>query len=181
MDLSKQVFSDFVDSLSSCSYYMFINSKPKLCQKNYLLRFIAQMTDLSDVDDIGNLDADEIERLLLRIYQIFLTSRHFLTFVCDYQSYREYRYKVRLIVEFYKYLDYENLLEFYKSQDKLLFDDGERLLPYFYDNSVIDLDDLSALRTLKSYSNFVLLERQKFDDNIKHKKENDANEILLNL
>lgn len=181
MDLSKQVFSDLYGILSSCSYYIFIQSKPKLCQKNFFLRFIAQMTDLHEIEDVCNMDADEIERLILRIYQIFLTSRHFLTFVCDYQSYREYRYKVRLIVDFYKYFDYQNLLEFYKSQDKLLFDDGERLLPYFYDNSCIDLDDLDALRTLKSYTNFVLSEEQRFDKNIKHKKENDANEILLNL
>ena len=118
------------------------------------------------------------KNVLQSIYTLLLVSRHFLDFCCS--GIKDYNYRIQIIrkiKDFYTYLDYTRLTDWYRNQQEwfesdLLSDDD---WPFFYDN--VDTDKrLSECRVFKE---FVASYKKMFVNKIKHKKLNDANDIFL--
>lgn len=137
-----------------------------------------------------DLDSVDFSRYVQRIYTELLVSKHFLYFVCDRPTLSEQKRKLKLIEEFYSYLDYSNLTKFFENQqlfyesdlygdDDLMSDNWENsYYPYFYDNIRSDCD-LEVFKKSPCYSLYSSDVKKLFDDRIKHKKLNDANKIFF--
>lgn len=103
-------------------------------------------------------------------------SRHFLSFVCDNETYHERWRKFCMIKEFWKRYDYKMLVSMYQSQidNEKLCDDYS----FYYLNSRAGMD-YEHLNKQKFYQRFVMKTNEDFDKSIKHKKLNDMNKFLV--
>ena len=136
-----------------------------------------------------DVDSEQMEKYVTRIYHELLLSKHFLEFVCDRRTTYEINRKIKLIESFYSRLDYLRLAEFFESQNDfymsnlygesdLLKDDFDNAFyPYFYNN--IDSWNLSDYRTTFCYQLLKEDVCKRFEQRIKHKKLNDLNRIFL--
>lgn len=151
----------------------------------WLFRYFADGSDSAP-------DSDEFNKYIYRIYVELLISKHFLTYVCDtssaFPTYYEIERKYKLIVEFYKELDYLHLTDFFENQsnfyesdligDEDLMSDGwqSSIYPYFYDNVRFSWKDYKCTALVQLYNSEV---HSLFYDRIKHKVLNDQNKIFL--
>lgn len=110
-------------------------------------------------------------------------SRHFLTFVCDNDSYRERRRKLDIIKRFWQQYDYRLLIQMYQSQveNASVMSD----FSWYYVNKMpckyidhVRYVDMSLLSKERFYQEFVIESDANFEKSIKHKRQNDANLIF---
>ena len=107
------------------------------------------------------------EQLLSDLY----LSKRFLTTCCA--NNRQPFVYIKRIVEFYKFIDYENLKEFYHLQETFFSKNDLSALPLFYNETF----DLSLLSSRSDYKSFIASSEIKLQSKIKHKKINDLNKI----
>lgn len=170
------------------SYFTYYDLTDQYYQKRIadLLEYFAEGFDLSAIQNSDG----SFNRLVTRIYRDLAISRHFLFVVCDrkgnlYPHLKEIENKLKKIDDFYSYLDYNRLTQFYEAQqlftesdfagDYDLLDVGweNSVIPFFYDNFDTNYEQLPIY---KRYRSEVL---QAFQDSTKHKKLNDINKILF--
>lgn len=126
--------------------------------------FRSEMTDDNHIRLVNKISCD------LRI------SRHFLTFVCDRDTWIEHNYKLRKIIEYWSCRDYENLKQWYQSIEEYQREYPSQPLDFFYVNK---RDDKLKITSQIIYKNFVIETEQNYENSIKHKRQNDANGILI--
>lgn len=134
-------------------------------------------------------DETLLNNFYMRVYSELLLSKHFLYFVCDVPTVYEIQRKIKLIRNFYSYIDYANLVTFFESQQMyyesdLVGDDdlsldaqGNQFCPYFYDN--VDYTR-SVYFASPAYKAFSLEASHYFNEHVKHKRLNDYNKLLFN-
>ena len=169
--------------------------------KRSLLKVIASIINLQPlhaynvVMHMCNNDDERYKTLLNQIQTLLYTSKHFIMFCCDGDcSYAGLRFAQ--IKEFYSYLDYRNLRDWYSSQNVLLEYNGLSVLPYLYDNftdalyyeneiytlpmfrELLDNVGTEKISQLNSYLDLAYKTDVDFHKKIKHKYLNDANQIL---
>lgn len=123
------------------------------------------------------------------IYRDLLVSSHFYYLLNTYSSYFDSRVGIYAgqslsrerallarIEKFYSDLDYSNLVSQLSSQEKYITDDTIDDLVLYY--SPIDYENKVAHSL--AYRRYCAVIDKRFDDSIKHKKQNDENSILLN-
>lgn len=115
-------------------------------------------------------DYDKFER---SVYVELLTSQKFIKTFCNGNA-NIISNRVRLLDEFYKYLDYENL----KNQCKIERDFSKTAdkedLKFFFHNKFI----VSELKELSSFKRFSASKKSMFHNYMKHKELNDKNLIF---
>ena len=187
LSLAKEV-ATFTYLFHTTPYAIFVQNGDILYQEQKLQELCSYFYDFEVVK--YSLDSVEFSRYVQRVYTELLVSKHFLYFVCDRPTLSERKRKLKLIEEFYSYLDYSNLTKFFENQqlfyesdlygdDDLMSDNWENsYYPYFYDNirSDCDLEIFKKSPCYRLYSSDV---KKLFDDRIKHKKLNDANKIFF--
>lgn len=109
-------------------------------------------------------------------------SRHFLTFVCDNDSYHERYRKFTLIRQFWQRYDYAQLVGMYTSQieNRHLISNYDW---YYINKTPLDSCgnvDVSQLSKELFYKRFVIKSDENFEKSIKHKIQNDANGFFIN-
>lgn len=179
MDVAKTIYSYFKGLA-----YGFIS--PKLREyDNYTVEFFRELiapdffSCLKQTYAVNSYVAEESEKNLIQsIYSVLLKSRHFLEFCCNGSTDYYLRMEIiRKIKDFYSYLDYSRLTQWYESQqlwfDSDLFSDDD--LPFFYDN----LDADKQLSECLIYQLFIAEKKRMFVDKTKHKLLNDANDIFF--
>lgn len=134
---------------------------------------------------INHYSADDYKYFLNSILSELYVSKHFLTYVCDNESYRERRSKLNLIKRFWNRYDYALLVSMYESQQS----NASSLTDFswYYVNKIPTVCsdgrmyvDVSRLSKEKFYRDFVIESDSDFDNSIKHKRLNDANLIFIN-
>ncbi len=121
-------------------------------------------------------DPDEVDKIIRSIYRELAISKHFLTFVCDNNTYGERKKKLNIIEEFYKWSEYQALINNYKKMEDLITDTTIQYLPLFYDdNSDFDFIDSPFYGSFRSQVD------DRFNMSIKHKILNDANYIFNSI
>lgn len=118
-----------------------------------------------------------------RILSVLYCSRHFLTYVCDNESFFERKRKFGLIKRFWRKYDYQLLIGMYMNQVEI----GDKIgdFSWFYVNRSpkvkIEKDlvlDPVKLHKERFYQEFVISTECSFEKSIKHKAQNDANLIF---
>lgn len=109
-------------------------------------------------------------------------SRHFLTFVCDNDSYHERYRKFTLIRQFWQRYDYAQLVGMYTSQieNRHLISNYDW---YYINKTPLDSCgnvDVSQLSKELFYKRFVIKSDENFEKSIKHKIQNDVNGFFIN-
>lgn len=109
-------------------------------------------------------------------------SRHFLTFVCDNDSYHERYRKFTLIRQFWQRYDYAQLVGMYISQieNRHLISNYDW---YYINKTPLDSCgnvDVSQLSKELFYKRFVIKSDENFEKSIKHKIQNDFNGFFIN-
>lgn len=148
--------------------------------KDYFLAFVCYYADITCPQMLPYLSLDELEPIMSKIDHLFYISNHFLKFVCDNESSQEIYSKIHKIVDYYSYLDKVHLANQLSAQDYFINYNGIGILPYFYDNSLIDMDDISVYTSFRSYLDFLFESNYKLRESIKHKYLNDLNQIYIN-
>lgn len=154
---------------------------------SYVASWFAKELNIVDLDELHRTRFmngkrvlnDEQKRVLNGIKSILYTSKHFLYFVCDNLSSYEIARKIDKIQEFYEYVDYSNLVSWYQMQQTVIESDGQEVLPYFYDNS--NLDIAVPLFSFGFYKCFENDTNERFVRSIKHKQLNDLNNIFCDV
>ena len=123
----------------------------------------------------SKLNADDYVRLVNKISCDLRISRHFLTFVCDRDTWIEHNYKLRKIIEYWSRRDYENMKDWYHMIEEYQREYPSQPLDFFY----VTRDRNLNITTQIIYKNFVIETEQKYEKSIKHKRQNDANGILI--
>lgn len=147
---------------------------------------------------------DDYRKDVDTIYHDLLLSRHFLYFVCDCNlSYLHIRAMIHKIVDYYKYVEYQQLIKWYENMELYSKEYGSSSLLLFYDfdygsDSHLFLNwlstndsytdslgihypflsdfDLSSNELYQAYRASVVRD---FDKSIKHKKLNDMNKLFI--
>lgn len=152
-------------------------------EQQKMFRLLSYFNDVS----VADLNSDQGDRYVHRIYTELLISKHFLTFVCDKPTSYEIDRKIKLIREFYSRLDYLHLLDFFESQklffesalyggDDLMTDGDNVFYPYIYDNVAFSFEDYYTRPAFRIMSEQVC---KMYKDRMKHKELNDKNGIFL--
>lgn len=121
---------------------------------------------------------EDFLKFVNRVYSELLLSKHFLTYVCDTQSVYEINRKLRLIDEFWSYVDLMHLSD-QLSAEQLYFESDicqDEDLYLFYDNTPATAGDIVNSRIYGRWQSQIY---SLYNDRIKHKKLNDANKIFL--
>lgn len=133
---------------------------------------------------VNHYSSDDSKYFTNSILSELYVSKHFLTYVCDNDNYRERRCKLDIIKRFWNRYDYNLLIHMYMDQQELSKDVSD--FRWFYVNktpTVFGEDrkryvDLSKLSKERFYQRFVIESDKNFDNSIKHKRQNDANLIF---
>lgn len=115
-------------------------------------------------------DYDKFER---SVYMELLTSRRFIRDVC-HGNINIVTKQVRLMDDFYKYLDYENLKNQLKLEQQLTKTSDKYLIKYFFHNKFV-VKDLQNENIFKRFKSSKL---SMYKDMAKHKELNDKNLIF---
>lgn len=144
-----------------------------------MTRFTTFMANLCDFASVRDYDRDSIqfERFVSRIYNVLLTSRHFLVFCCNTFSLSDSKVMLKRIEDFYSRLDYLHLVDFYENQSEYF--ESEYAME---DDVILFYDNCNSTERIKSSYVYGLYNSEisrKFEDRIKHKKQNDANKMFI--
>ena len=121
-------------------------------------------------------DEDFYNKVLQSIYRELSVSKHFLTFVCDNDTYGERIKKLHIIEEFYKYQEYQFMVNNYQKMEELITDETAHFVPLFYDSECeYSIEDTPFYGAFRSQID------ERFERSIKHKKLNDANNIFNSI
>lgn len=114
---------------------------------------------------------------ITRLYDYLRKSKYFID-VISKDMLNDSKCFVR-IEKFYNYLDKQNLSRFYTSQSDYFSTNDFSLdkLDLFYDSS----DTVDCIKSSYSYEKFRAQTKKKFNDAIKHKRQNDINNIFKNV
>lgn len=138
-----------------------------------MLRYFYKSLKIKLLELHSALDYDWLVR---SIYMELRLSNHFLMFVRPYFKSSEKALKV--IDEFYKFEDYENLKDWYTNQEEyfFLYWDSFPDLRLWYDNfEQYELEEDIEYRQFKAYR------LHQYKESVKHKELNDANLIFNNM
>ena len=123
----------------------------------------------------SQLSDEDYVRLVNKVTTDLRISRHFLTFVCDRDTWIEHNYKLCKIMEYWSRREYESLSGWYRMIEEYQREYPSQPLDFFYVTRDRNLNITSQI----IYKNFVIDTEQKYEKSIKHKRQNDANGILI--
>ena len=150
-------------------------------------RLIQYFADPSIVN--CDVESEQFDHYILRIYNELLLSKHFLYFVCDHVTTYEINRKIKMIKAFYSVLDAMRLADFFQYQsdfyvsnlygeEDLMKDNFDNsFFPYFYNN--LKSFDYENYKVTPCYQFLKEDACKRFEARIKHKKLNDLNKIFV--
>ena len=142
-----------------------------------------------------DLSFDQWQSIKQSVASLLYLSSHFFQFVCD-GDLSLVTDRIRKIIKFYNYRDYDNLIALYELQTTLLSDCSDEdtsLLYYLYDNVFERSDDAGVryfvlndyevrlyryLSEIPYYKVFQQVTSDYYNKSVKHKELNDLNEIF---
>lgn len=154
------------------------------------LPLLPQFDVTRDIDLWNDLyGLENVSKWLGSIQRCLYHSKHFIEFVCDgICSYDVFQERTRMIMDYYRMKDYDNLTAQYDLQELLMQescqrnegdldlveDDFNKFSPFLYDNDL----SLPRFGDIPLYNDFVVYSQQKLNESIKHKELNDLNNIF---
>lgn len=113
-------------------------------------------------------------RLFNSIYNVLRTSYHFLVFVCENLTYEERQKKIKIIEDYYKFVDAESLNKMLNYQQELSYEHEED-----YQSFYINYHEEKLYKQNPTFKEFYNFNKKLSLDRVKHKKLNDANEFFF--